>query len=107
MSEDFIRREDAIEALRRAEALTRAFGYHNVIETIRDLPSAQQWIPVTERLPRLRDEKYLVSLAWGGVGVMEYKETGFHNYGSLSPVPIEVVTAWQPLPEPWKGESDG
>lgn len=37
---DLISRQDAIEALRRAEALTRAFGYHNVIETIRELPSA-------------------------------------------------------------------
>ena len=38
---DLISRQAAIEALRRAEALTRAFGYHNVIETIRELPSAQ------------------------------------------------------------------
>ena len=37
---DLIDRKAAIEALRRAEALTRAFGYHNVIETIRLLPSA-------------------------------------------------------------------
>lgn len=37
---DYIDRQAAIEALRRAEALTRAFGYHNVIETIRDIPSA-------------------------------------------------------------------
>ena len=36
---DLISREAAIEALRRAEALTRAFGYHNVIGTIRDLPT--------------------------------------------------------------------
>ncbi len=37
---DYIDRQAAIEALRRAEALTRAFGYHNVIETIREMPSA-------------------------------------------------------------------
>lgn len=48
---DYIDRQAAIEALRRAEALTRAFGYHNVIETIRELPSVQpqrmrgRWIP--------------------------------------------------------------
>lgn len=65
-----------------------------------------KWIPVTERLPDLWDERYLVSLAWGGVGVMEYKSTGFHNYGSFSPVPIKTVTAWMPLPMPWKGEED-
>lgn len=39
--DDLISRKAAIEALKRAEALTRAFGYHNVIETIRDLPSVQ------------------------------------------------------------------
>lgn len=76
------------------------------ISIINSLPPAQpehRWIPVTERLPDLWDERYLVSLAWGGVGTMEYKSTGFHNYGSFSPVPIETVTAWMPLPEPWKG----
>lgn len=40
---DLIDRQAAIEALKRAEAITRAFGYHNVIDTIRDLPT------VTER----------------------------------------------------------
>jgi len=38
---DLISRDDAIEALRRAEALTRAFGYHNVYDAIRDVPSAE------------------------------------------------------------------
>ncbi len=39
--DDLISRQDAIEALRRAEALTRAFGYHNVIDAIKEVPSAQ------------------------------------------------------------------
>ena len=38
---DTISRQAAIEALKRAEALTRAFGYHVVIDTIREVPSAQ------------------------------------------------------------------
>lgn len=41
MNDDTIYRQAAIEALKRAEALTRAFGYHNVIETIRELPAAE------------------------------------------------------------------
>ena len=48
--DDLISRQAAIDALKRAEALTRAFGYHNVIETIRELPTAEKkgkWIPVT------------------------------------------------------------
>ena len=63
-----------------------------------------RWIPVSERLPDLWDERYLVSLAYGGIGVMEYKSTGFHNYGSFTPVPIETVTAWMTLPKPYKRE---
>lgn len=31
--------DEAKEALRRAEALTRAFGYHNVIDTISEQPT--------------------------------------------------------------------
>lgn len=36
----YIDADKTIEALRRAEALTRAFGYHNVIETVREMPTA-------------------------------------------------------------------
>lgn len=39
--DDLISRQAALDALKRAEALTKAFGYHNVIETISDLPSVQ------------------------------------------------------------------
>lgn len=69
---------------------------------IEELNRALDWIPCSERLPPLFYETYLVSLAWGGVGTMVFKDTGFHNYGSFSPVPIETVTAWMPLPEPYK-----
>lgn len=78
------------------------------IDDVRNMPAAPKprWIPVSERLPEPMgwDESYLVSLAWGGVGVMEYKSTGFHNYGSFSPVPIGSVIAWRPLPAPYKAE---
>lgn len=48
--DDLISRQAAIDALKRAEALTRAFGYHNVIDTIRELPTAEKtgkWESVT------------------------------------------------------------
>lgn len=38
---DLIYRQDAIDALKRDEALVRAFGYHNAIDAIRELPSAE------------------------------------------------------------------
>lgn len=31
--------DETKEALRRAEALTRAFGYHNVIQTVSEVPT--------------------------------------------------------------------
>lgn len=78
------------------------------------LPSAQQWIPVEERLP----EDYADVLAWfeyyrygdynsmyqmHGIGsyASEYNswlingETGWHK--------LRVI-AWMPLPEPYKGD---
>lgn len=111
---DLISRQAAIDAvcthgteLERRGITVLAVANHKqvTVDLLEQLPSAQpeqRWIPCSERLPDLWDERYLVSLAWGGVGVMEYKSTGFHNYGSFSPVPIETVTAWMPLPEPYK-----
>ena len=84
--------------------------YEQALAEIREMLEStqpkQHWIPCSERLPDSMgwDKCYLVSLAWGGVGAMEYKSTGFHNYGSLSPVSIETVIAWMPLPEPYKAE---
>lgn len=102
---DPIERQAAIDALYGITAYKNQIPLFSAVFNIEKLPSAQRWIPVTERLPNLWDERYLVSLAWGGVGVMEYKSTGFHNYGSFSPVPIETVTAWMPLPEPYREEA--
>lgn len=114
MGRKMIYLDDAINAV-KAGAFSAAtlFGRTNegmtalaeTVRLIKDLPSAQpepRWIPCRYHLPSLRDEIYLVSLAWGGLGTMEFKDTGWHNYGSLSPVPVETVTAWMPLPEAYK-----
>ena len=89
--------------------LKKLRSYHNgsyaklLDKLVASAQQKPQWILCSERLPDVWDERYLVSLAWGGVGVMEYKSTGFHNYGSFSPVPIESIIAWMPLSEPWRG----
>ena len=44
MKDDTISRAAAIDALKRTEALSRAFGYHAVIDAIEALPSARQGI---------------------------------------------------------------
>ena len=115
---DLIDRQAAITAIQAAYADTEGgddkcavwknIGLTNALHIMQDLPSVQpeRWIPVSERLPDMWDERYLVSLAWGGIGVMEYKSTGFHNYGSFTPVSIESIIAWMPLPEPYKGEQE-
>ena len=105
--DDSIGRQDIIDMAYGCEDEFGKDVVFRFVDYIRQLPSAkpeQQWIPCRNHLPSLRDEIYLVSLAWGGVGTMEFKDTGWHNYGSLSPVPIETVTAWMPLPEAYKGE---
>lgn len=49
---DLIYRQAAIDALKRDEALVKAFGYHNAIDAIRELPSAQPE-PLTNREQRI------------------------------------------------------
>ena len=125
---DLIDRQAAIEALRRAEALTRAFGYHNVIDTIRELPSVQPeemardiatiienekdmrvilangqtgWIPVTEALPE-NGHYYLKCTKYGNVDV-DYYWDGFENATKYG----EEIVAWMEKPKPYKGRQDG
>lgn len=38
---DLISRQAAIDAIKRAEALVRAFGYHNAVEAIREVPTIE------------------------------------------------------------------
>ena len=54
---------------------------------------AEKWIPVTERLPE-EHGGYLVSLKQG------YVTTAFWSGNSQK---WEKITAWMPLPEPYKG----
>ena len=89
-------------------------------------PTAQQWIPCSERLPKTHETGnsfsgiYMQSSPVLVYGVPEYEEEyGFHvvtycddkngcTYWSteLDAVTINEVYAWMPLPEPWKGEQN-
>lgn len=61
-------------------------------EYIQDsLPSAQQWIPVTERLPK--PYEHCLWTTKDGRVIYHHCDGLFSNY-----------TAWMPLPEPYKGE---
>lgn len=70
------------------------------------------WVPVSERLPK-EFEKVLLSIK--NMDGERIVEAGFYNsigkYWELDievAVPAlcegEIVEAWQPMPEPWKGE---
>jgi hypothetical protein len=72
------------------------------IATIINLPSVEnkgEWIPVSERLPE-EGTHILVSVSGEPdfVATDDYYSYGFDDWK-------DDVTAWQPLPEPYKGES--
>ena len=102
--DDTISRQAAIDALKRAEVLTKAFGYHNVIDTIRELPSAepeQRWIPCEERLPENR--VYVLVTYRYEYGLIDHGITWYGEAEKKWNTSREII-AWKPLPEPWKGE---
>lgn len=71
-----------------------------VIRIIASQPPADQWIPCSERLPE-EEGYYIVTYNLEGYKVIDrtfFSETygAFMRYG-------QAVTAWMPLPEPYKG----
>lgn len=67
-------------------------------DKIKALPSAQQWIPCSERLPEKDMTRYLCTYNYSeGVCV----DFGFYSEGAWF---TTGVTAWMPLPEPYKAE---
>lgn len=69
------------------------------------LPSAQRWIPVSERLPDEEDVPVLVTDDAGGMKTIDIdfcyrcEDTGERFWYAS-----QNVTAWMPLPEPYGGE---
>lgn len=83
------------------------------------LPSAQQWIPCSERLPKEKDAGILKKLGTekkseyvlATVEVKGERMTvtactydGKWDWNMKYAFPDYKVVAWMPLPEPWKGE---
>ena len=101
------------------------------VEEMQGLPSAEpRWIPVTERLPEI-DTDVLISYRYKeGEGDTSHAYIDITSYGDLyfggNPVHSAIdgnrikhwrapfayfdsnyeVTAWMPLPQPWKGADD-
>ena len=109
--DDLISREEAIEkieslwnSIRRLHPLlddTMAL-YADVKRIIKQLPSAQQWIPVSKKLPK-ETEEYLITCKDQDGDTYVKKTMYFPDeelwWGIYS---SETVTAWMPVPEPYR-----
>lgn len=110
---DLISRQDTIDALERIfnrceeiethlpDGAPDKTGYKmfpdymTVWKYLRQLPSAPQWIPCSEKSPE-EDGRYLCTYSDFGICV----DFGLYTDGHWIIEPI----AWMPLPQPWKGE---
>ena len=112
---DLIRREDAIEAViaqrHRAELSDYNFALRLAEDAIRHLPSAeavQEWIPCSERLPDVGENVLFTTDIYGGyVAEGDRRADGkWWQYRWNSLLQNDEVTAWMPLPTPYKGGDD-
>ena len=112
MSNDTIKRSDAIEAIHREARIAGgsvAIEYADMFqEAIKAIPSAdrpQGWIPCSERLPS-KSGTYLVTYEWVGQSGTKYTEIEVIDFerGRWSDHTrhYEKVTAWMPLPKPYE-----
>ena len=101
---DLISRQAVLEATSTTLKITgkenaeTVYGYiKKLCDDIKALPSAQQWIPCSERLPD-QNGKYLVVGRQKAINILKFD--GGRWYGKWG------VVAWLPLPEPYKGEEE-
>ena len=108
----------AVETLKRALPYDSDFAEAKIIaiRAIQNASSAQQWIPVSERLPE-KDGHYIVyapTYSGGSSSSKEYHDGVMFSAFKKGKWSIEhgyhkrpnCVVAWMPLPEPWKGEKE-
>ena len=98
-----ISEQAVIESIEFFQMNPQHFDFVNLIDDIKDIPSAEpRWIPVSERLPE-KSGFYLVSTT-DCITIMEFSNGWIsQNIGSCN----WYVKAWMPLPEPYKTESEG
>lgn len=108
--DDLIKRQDAINAYCEHECGIKGMTRENCGATdcgtiFDDIPSAQQWIPCSERLPE-GGREILVTEKGGFIRHCEYANYGdFQEFQTVEEgLTVHDVIAWMPLPEPYKGE---
>lgn len=78
------------------------------IRIIKALPSVtptQKWIPVSERLPKMREQVICCEKDKVFIGHMTFEHDGVPVF-STPHWNYFYVTAWMPLPEPYKAEME-
>lgn len=119
---DLIDRQAAIDAVRSYYDEQYALC-DSIEELIEKLPSANQWISCSERLPE-NWKKVLVffkagrkcphdRIQVGHFGTHEVEDEWFEIIDNVTVLytdkyyyPLDAVAAWMPLPEPWGGDKD-
>ncbi len=97
--DDVIRRQDAIDAFWKLQVEIRPSAIYAIDEMLKQLPSAQPWIPCSERLPKEMGT-YMATIDYGEHGIVSGQR---YYYGQNLGWMDDCVIAWMPLPEPWKG----
>ena len=102
---DCISRQAAIDAIRNsvfAGTPTQIDTKIDCIESVKEVPSGQRWIPCSERLPE-PGEYYLVTKQYFGWNCTEYREIDIAKYDFDGWHKADTVLAWCELPKPWEG----
>lgn len=65
------------------------------------------WIPVSERLPE-KNVEVLATTSWDAVTIAEmYSANDWFIHEGTTNAETDEIVAWMPLPQPYKGESEG
>lgn len=114
---DLIDRQAAIDAATKFRVNPGGEIFEAIRRAVRSelelVPSAQQWIPCSERLPE-EDCKCIVTIRFKRTdGFQEYAvdsakfDTDFECFiTDTSWWGVESIDAWMPLPQPYKGGQD-
>lgn len=104
-----INRQKLIEAIEKESEL-HSSGLHEdeILDIIESQPPADQWIPCSERLPNNYDTCLITTGCCGEFVMMAYfdpleSEEWHYNDDDGWTHRMGNVTAWMPLPEPYKG----
>jgi len=83
---------------------------NEVVNFLKTRPSAQRWIPASERLPTNDDWVIVTILDERGDTPFRYTDIGWYldvaNCWIIDAEQRTDVRAWMPLPMPWRGDGD-